>query len=96
MNLPVLDAVPDAPTQDLLRRIDALPAPHVLALGRIHPVKNLELAVAALVRLRRLPGCEQATLLLAGPSAPATLMATRCGRRRRRLGSVMPCSSWGW
>lgn len=67
VNLPVLDAVPDVVTQDLLRRIDALPAPHVLALGRIHPVKNLELAVAALVRLRRLPGCEQATLLLAGP-----------------------------
>lgn len=67
VNLPVLAAVPDAPTGDLLGRIDALPAPHILALGRIHPVKNLELAVAALVRLRRLPGCEQATLLLAGP-----------------------------
>ena len=67
VNLPVLTAIPDAPTGDLLGRIDALPAPHILALGRIHPVKNLELAVAALVRLRRLPGCEQATLLLAGP-----------------------------
>lgn len=51
----------------LAAQVASLPGPRVVTLGRVHPVKNLELAIAALVRLRRMPGAAEATLLIAGP-----------------------------
>lgn len=65
--LPPAEPTSDAASLALAARLSALPRPQVVTLGRIHPVKNLELAIAALARLRRLPGCAQATLLVAGP-----------------------------
>jgi len=53
-----------------LPKPDAAPAgpalhPSIVALGRVHPIKNLELAIAALAELRRT--VPQATLLIIGP-----------------------------
>lgn len=67
VTLPPAEPTSDAATLALTARLSSLPRPQIVTLGRIHPVKNLELAIAALAHLRRLPGCAQATLLLAGP-----------------------------
>jgi glycosyltransferase involved in cell wall biosynthesis len=43
------------------------PRPRIVVLGRVHPVKNLELAIAALIELRRVEKTQDATLLIVGP-----------------------------
>ena len=50
---------------------DTLGRPLLIALGRVHPVKNLELAIAALCALRRRPGLSRASLIIAGPENEA-------------------------
>lgn len=67
VSLPPVDALLD-PTMD--RRLGPFASrsgPRIVTLGRVHPVKNLELAIAALARLRRLPAGAGAVLLVAGP-----------------------------
>lgn len=44
--------------------------PRLMTLGRIHPVKNLELAIESLAELRRDAAFAAATLTLAGPESP--------------------------
>ncbi len=66
--LPVgADAVLSPREQALIDAVAALPSPRVMTLGRVHPVKNLELAIDGLARLRRLPGQQQGSLLIVGP-----------------------------
>ena len=61
-------------------------APRVVVLGRIHPVKNLELALRALARLRAGAGpAAAATLTLAGP-APDPGYVERLRALARALG----------
>lgn len=61
------DAALSPVEQALIERIAALPAPRIVTLGRLHPVKNLELAIDGLCHLRRLPGQAQASLCVVGP-----------------------------
>lgn len=67
----VVRAIPNGVTVGQLGPPGPMPAgaPRVVVLGRIHPVKNLELAIESLAALRVQPGFEQATLALAGPES---------------------------
>ncbi len=88
--LPTDDAPNDTPidttTQAFLDRIAKLPHPRIVTLGRVHPVKNLELAIDALARLRRLPGSEAATLLVAGPELAGHDYGNRLRAQAKDLG----------
>ena len=77
----VVRAIPNGVTVGQLGPPGPMPAgaPRVVVLGRIHPVKNLELAIESLAALRVQPGFEQATLALVGLS-----LAGMAAQRRRR------------
>lgn len=67
VSLPPVETPADPGIDRLLESLVAQRGPRIVTLGRVHPVKNLELAIAALARLRRLPAGEGAVLLIAGP-----------------------------
>lgn len=55
------------PEHPQVQRLLTTGAPRIVTLGRVHPVKNLELAIRSLAHLRRLRGHDQATLMVIGP-----------------------------
>lgn len=57
--------------------------PLLLVLGRIHPVKNLELAIDALAALRALPPFGAARLVCAGPTEDPDYLRSLEARARR-------------
>jgi glycosyltransferase involved in cell wall biosynthesis len=69
----------------------ALVAPRIVVLGRVHPVKNLELAIAALAELKkRAPG---AVLLIVGPERPPSGNGDDYGVRLRAQAAELGVSS---
>lgn len=82
------------------RRTHNLPveAPLIVALGRIHPVKRLDLLFAAFARM--LPASPEARLVIAGPDegGHAAELRRRCGPEGRKMiwtGHLAPREKWG-
>lgn len=73
-----------AAAEDLRGRADGSPTgPLLLVLGRIHPVKNLELAIDALHALRGQPSFGDARLICAGPTEDPDYLHSLKARAQR-------------